>query len=146
MPDGTEPVRTFRFKMQNIPVLQVALDIIDDQPEELSKMAGVDLNTMAEDLLVQLLRGQQQAFQRHLDSPLGPDQQAPKVEVDLDRAEAIGLAHLVIAVRQGHEGEYERLLLRAIAEYFVQLPDEWVESANEPLPELVNAVKNHVRD
>lgn len=139
MTDHDAPARTFVFEMRDIPVLQVALEAVSDPPEGANAMAGIDLGAMATDVMTALLDGYLQSLGREFDTPF-PPADGPRIEVDLDRAEAVALARVVLAVRQTTDGPLDALLLQTMAQFYPQLPEAWVGDAGA-LARAVEAVR-----
>lgn len=146
MPTEDEPVRTFRLSMQSLPPAKSSLLVLSDQPEAVQEMAGVNLTEMAVDLLGLLTEAEHEMYNRQSEVPLGPMAEAPKIEIDLDRTESIALAHSLLGVRYATDGPMKDLLLKAMAEFYYQIPSEWVDDVEDPLAKSIQAVKSTVKE
>lgn len=145
MTDTNKPAHTFRFEMRSLPVLKSALLVMADQPPEAQALAGSDLTMMAADLLGLLSKAEHETYNRQADTPINPMGNPPRIEADLSRDEAIALAHSLMAVRYAHtDSPMDELILKAMVDFYPQLPADWSTSASKPLTKGIEAVCSHV--
>ena len=126
MSDNTPEERTFTLTLSDVPVLQSSLLAMS----QFDELAVPNIEELATDLLTRLSLAQSHALDREVDTPLGPGDQSPRIEVDLDKTRALAAAHALLLATQSTEGPLEGPLNQTTTAFIEQLPDEWREGSS----------------
>lgn len=125
MSDSTPDERTFTLTLSDVPVLQSSLLAMS----QFDELAMPNIEKLATDLLTRISLAQSHAIDREEDTPLGPGDQSPRVEVDLDETRALAAANALLLVSQSTEGPLEGPLNQTTTAFIQQIPDEWREDS-----------------